>query len=116
MLSAEELCKKVFALDERIFFVAVFNEDRLLHGGPRPGRAGLITDREKLPMLRMQLLLVKAMLENWNQYFGDTDMVTLRFRKALLCAFPWGNNWLHVVAEPSLTAATIRKKVQSLLQ
>ncbi len=116
MLSAEELCKKVFALDERIFFVGVFNEDRLLHGGPRRGRAGLITDHDKLPMLRMQLHLVKTMLQEWNRFFGDTDVVSLRFRKALLCAFPWRDKWLHVVAEPTLTAATIRKGVQPLLQ
>ncbi len=116
MLSAEELCESVFALDERIFFVGVFNEDRLLRGGPKPGRSGLITNHDKLPMLRLQLHLVKTMLQEWNRYFGDTDVVSLRFRKALLCAFPWRKRWLHVVAEPSLSAATIRKGVQPLLQ
>ncbi len=117
MLSAEELCKKVFAVDERIFFVGVFTEDQLLHGGPKPGRAGLVTNSNRLPLLRIQLHLVKTMVEQWKLYFGETESVTLRFQKAILCAFPMEKDrWLHVVAEPSMTAATIRNAVTPLLR
>jgi hypothetical protein len=115
-VSAEELCKKVFALDERVFLVAVFKEERLLAGGPRKGRSGLITTEEKRSVIRLQLHLIKTMLKDWAHYFGDLERVHILFKKAGLYIWSWNDKWVHVAVEPSLQFPTLRDKVQRLLR
>ena len=116
LLTDQQLCEKIYALDKRILLVGVFQEDRLLAGGPATARRFLIPDKEKLPMLRFQLHLVKTMIKGWEEYFGFPETITVRFKKAVLCALAWKDKWVHVVAEPSLTAQTIRKRVSPLLR
>jgi len=112
----DELCDKVFQLDEKIRSVrAINNKGKLVAGGMRKGLASL-EDAKKDEMLFMELSLRVRMRHEFDAEFGPVEF-SLSYRgKIVLMSFPMDPNVLFVTTERQIDLNKIPFKVLELIK
>lgn len=112
----DELCDKVFQLDEKIRSVrAINNKGKLVAGGMRKGLASL-EDTKKDEMLFMELSLRVRMRHEFDAEFGPVEF-SLSYRgKIVLMSFPMDPNVLFVTTERQIDLNKIPFKILELIK
>lgn len=112
----DELCDKVFQLDEKIRSVrAINNKGKLVAGGMRKGLASL-EDTKKDEMLFMELSLRIRMRHEFDAEFGPVEF-SLSYRgKIVLMSFPMDPNVLFVTTERQIDLNKIPFKILELIK
>lgn len=112
----DELCDKVFQLDEKIRSVrAINNKGKLVAGGMRKGLTAL-EDSKKDEMLFMELSLRVRMRHEFDAEFGSVEF-SLSYRgKIILMSFPMDPNVLFVTTERQIDLNKIPFKILELIK
>ena len=112
----DELCDKVFQLDEKIRSVrAINNKGKLVAGGMRKGLTAL-EDFKKDEMLFMELSLRVRMRHEFDAEFGPVEF-SLSYRgKIILMSFPMDPNVLFVTTERQIDLNKIPFKILELIK
>ena len=112
----DELCDKVFQLDEKIRSVrAINNKGKLVAGGMRKGLTSL-EEAKKDEMLFMELSLRVRMRHEFDAEFGPVEF-SLSYRgKIVLMSFPMDPNVLFVTTERQIDLNKIPFKILELIK
>ena len=112
----DELCDKVFQLDEKIRSVrAINNKGKLVAGGMRKGFTSL-EDSKKDEVLFMELSLRVRMRHEFDAEFGPVEF-SLSYRgKIILMSFPMDPNVLFVTTERQIDLNKIPFKILELIK
>lgn len=115
-LDFDEICKKVFELDDKIRSArAINNKGKLIAGGMREGLKAL-EDVKKDEMLFMELSLRVRMRHEFDEEFGPVEF-SLSYRgKIILISFPMEPNVLFVTGERQLDLNKIPFKILELIK
>ena len=112
----DELCDRVFQLDEKIRSVrAINNKGKLVAGGMRKGLTAL-EDAKKDEMLFMELSLRVRMRHEFDTEFGPVEF-SLSYRgKIVIMSFPMDPNVLFVTTERQIDLNKIPFKILELIK
>lgn len=112
----DQLCDKVFQLDEKIRSVrAINNKGKLVAGGMRKGLTSL-EEAKKDEMLFMELSLRVRMRHEFDAEFGPVEF-SLSYRgKIVLMSFPMDPNVLFVTTERQIDLNKIPFKILELIK
>jgi hypothetical protein len=81
------LIDKIFAVDPRIRFVAIYQDQYVLAGGMRKGLTSLDPELESQD-IDLQLAKIGEITRSWQRWFGTLDALALRYEKLNLVFQP----------------------------
>lgn len=81
------LIDKIFRVDPRIRFVAIYQDQYVLAGGMRKGLASFDPEIESQD-IDLQLAKIGEITRSWQRWFGTLDALALRYEKLILVFQP----------------------------
>ncbi len=93
---------KVFELDSRIRFVAVYQDQYMLAGGMRSGVQSFEPEEQAMDV-DLRLAKVGEIANAWQKWFGNLDGIVLNYARLTLAFTPLGQNrFLVLSSDPGL--------------
>ncbi len=97
----------IFNYDERIRFVAIYQDQYQLAGGMRPG-ARSHDPEEEAREVDLQLAKVGEIARSWQRWFGNLVAFTIRYEKITLAFHPIrAGRFLVISSEPDFDPASL---------
>ncbi len=97
----------IFNHDQRIRFVAIYQDQYQLAGGMRPG-ARSHDPEEEAREIDLQLAKVGEIARSWQRWFGNLVAFTIRYEKITLAFHPIrAGRFLVISSEPDFDPASL---------
>lgn len=94
----DEICNKIFAIDNDIRFVGLVNtEGEVIEGGFRSGIEPLLNQQEEQDMY-LQSLSNITFFQSFSEKFGPVDYLVIRQKKISMLTFPFNEEILCLSA------------------
>jgi len=110
--SLKKLIEKAFGVDERVRFVALYQDQYILAGGMRPNLASYDPEDESRSV-DLQLAKIGEIVRTWQRWFGKLSRFTLKYEKINLVFQPLGEGRFLVLSgdsdfDPSIVLQRLR--------
>jgi len=103
------LCDQMFAVDSRVRYAAVRDEECLIMaGGMRPG-VRPIESPEDARRIDVQVSVLAGVIKTWSEVFGPTSFIFFKHEKINTIIFPIGNNHLEIATQPDFPLEAVGK-------
>ncbi len=95
----EDFVQKIFALDRRVRFVGIIdNEGELIKGGMRRGLIALEPTKKDEDKLYLKWFLMQTMTDEWSSFLGKKVMLYTRYERLDMYGIPLKNSRILLVS------------------
>jgi hypothetical protein len=95
----EDFVQKIFALDRRVRFVGIIDDQgELIKGGMRKGLTALEPSKKDEDKLYLKWFLMQTMTDEWNTFLGKKVMLYTRHEKLDMYGIPLRHSRILLVS------------------
>jgi len=103
----EDFVQKIFALDRRVRFVGIIDDEgELIKGGMRKGLIALEPTKKDEDKLYLKWFLMQTMTDEWNSFLGKKVMLYTRHEKLDMYGIPLKNSRILLVSTEQTKGST----------
>ena len=108
------LCDQMFAVDRRVRYATVFDEEcSIVAGGMRPG-VKPIELPERSQIVDLQVGVLAGVVKTWSEDFGPTRFIFFKHEKINTIVFPIDNKHLATTTQPDFPLEDVGKMLRVL--
>ena len=103
----EDFVQKIFALDRRVRFVGIIDDEgELIKGGMRKGLIALEPTKKDEDKLYLKWFLMQTMTDEWNSFLGKKVMLYTRHEKLDMYGIPLKKSRILLVSTEQTKGST----------
>ena len=103
----EDFVQKIFALDRRVRFVGIIdNEGELIKGGMRRGLIALEPTKKDEDKLYLKWFLMQTMTDEWSSFLGKKVMLYTRYERLDMYGIPLKNSRILLVSTEQIDGSS----------